>query len=209
MGWSDVSLSVSGPVTQDMRTHFAQRWNFIYGEKYSKKDTRYAMLSATSGAQRPPDQAREGYGERGYGGSNDYEREGERGLGGGYDGEEGERGLFGRGGGGGFRDKLLSKVNEGFQQVDEMTQQHGHGHHQQSHAEHSSQRGGVDLQMTRSISKWSHNMSTEVSHNGVIGGLISNHTSARFKTHTAKSSGTASISSTLRTSSSLQLLGEF
>lgn len=32
MGWSDVALSLAGPVVQDLRTHFAQRWNFIYFE---------------------------------------------------------------------------------------------------------------------------------------------------------------------------------
>lgn len=30
MGWSDVALSLSGPVVQDLRTHFTQRWNFIW-----------------------------------------------------------------------------------------------------------------------------------------------------------------------------------
>lgn len=30
MGWSDVSLSLRGPIVEDLRDHFAQRWNFIY-----------------------------------------------------------------------------------------------------------------------------------------------------------------------------------
>jgi hypothetical protein len=149
MGWSDVALSLSGPVVQDLRTHFAQRWNFIYDEKYSKKATRYARLPETSsGAQQggvyPAPQQRD------FEGDND----GQRGFGG--DDESGERGLFGHSGG--LRQKLYNRVNQ--------MGEHGHGQDddfQQSHAEHSSQRGGADCQITRSSAKWSHNISTEVS----------------------------------------------
>jgi phospholipase D1/2 len=28
MGWSDVSISLSGPIVEDLKDHFAQRWNF-------------------------------------------------------------------------------------------------------------------------------------------------------------------------------------
>ncbi|RXK34159.1 hypothetical protein BBD39_06110 [Arsenophonus endosymbiont of Bemisia tabaci Asia II 3] len=35
MGWSDVSLSLRGPIVEDLKDHFAQRWNFIYYEKYA------------------------------------------------------------------------------------------------------------------------------------------------------------------------------
>jgi phospholipase D1/2 len=38
MGWSDMSISLRGPVVEDLRAHFAQRWNFIYFEKYASKD---------------------------------------------------------------------------------------------------------------------------------------------------------------------------
>ena len=34
MGWSDVSLCLAGPVVEDLKTHFAQRWNLIYKEKF-------------------------------------------------------------------------------------------------------------------------------------------------------------------------------
>jgi phospholipase D1/2 len=154
MGWSDVALSLAGPVVQDLRTHFAQRWNFIYDAKYSKKATRYARIPDTSsGAQvggtypPPPEQ------QRGFEGEGD----GQRGFGG--DGE-GERGLFGHSGG--LRQKIASRVNEGYHQ---MESQYGHGHDdfQQSHAEHGAQRGGSDCQITRSSAKWSHNITTEVS----------------------------------------------
>lgn len=162
MGWSDVSLSLHGPVVQDLRTHFTQRWNFIYDEKYGKKDTRYQRLSATrSGAQEggayppPPTQ------QRGFDGGD----EGERGFDGDEYDEQGERGLFGRGGGGsgGFREKIYSRVNEAQQHIGHRYgQEHGGGHQyeQQSHAEHSSQRGRAECQIARSVSKWSHNVAT-------------------------------------------------
>ncbi|KAK1544274.1 hypothetical protein CPAR01_04907 [Colletotrichum paranaense] len=38
MGWSDVSLSLSGPIVANLADHFVDRWNFIYGEKYGKKN---------------------------------------------------------------------------------------------------------------------------------------------------------------------------
>lgn len=46
MGWSDISISLHGPVIQDLRRHFVDRWNFIYDEKYNvRKDVRYSRLS--------------------------------------------------------------------------------------------------------------------------------------------------------------------
>ncbi len=46
MGWSDISISLHGPVVQDLRQHFVDRWNFILDEKYNvRKDARYSRLS--------------------------------------------------------------------------------------------------------------------------------------------------------------------
>jgi phospholipase D1/2 len=151
MGWSDVALNLRGPVVQDLRTHFTQRWNFIYDEKYSHKATRYQRLPDTSsgaqqGGEYPPPQQRE---------FEDGEQ-GSRGFGG--DGEEGERGMFGRGGG--FRQKMYNRVNEEYQ---EHYGHQGQQQHHQSHAEHGAQRANVDCQITRSSTKWSHNIATEVS----------------------------------------------
>lgn len=54
MGWSDISISLQGPVVEDLRFHFVQRWNFIYNEKYDvRKDVRYSRLSL-GGSQQPP-----------------------------------------------------------------------------------------------------------------------------------------------------------
>jgi phospholipase D1/2 len=48
MGWSDLSMCLRGPVVEDLRAHFVQRWNFIYNEKYDvQKDRRYAPLTLT------------------------------------------------------------------------------------------------------------------------------------------------------------------
>lgn len=46
MGWSDISICLRGPVVEDLRAHFVQRWNFIYNEKYDvRKDERYKALT--------------------------------------------------------------------------------------------------------------------------------------------------------------------
>lgn len=51
MGWSDISISLRGPVVEDLRAHFVERWNFIYNEKYDvRKDTRYSRLTFTQNA---------------------------------------------------------------------------------------------------------------------------------------------------------------
>ena len=48
MGWSDISISLRGPVVEDLRAHFVERWNFIYEEKYDvRKDSRYSRLTFT------------------------------------------------------------------------------------------------------------------------------------------------------------------
>lgn len=45
MGWSDISVSLHGPVTEDLRRHFIERWNFIYDSKYqARQDSRYSKL---------------------------------------------------------------------------------------------------------------------------------------------------------------------
>ena len=46
MGWSDLSICLVGPVVEDLGAHFVQRWNFIYNSKYSVvNDHRYKPLS--------------------------------------------------------------------------------------------------------------------------------------------------------------------
>ncbi|GKT92921.1 Phospholipase d active site motif protein [Colletotrichum tofieldiae] len=50
MGWSDVSISLNGPIVQHLADHFVDRWNFIYGEKYGKKNPgKYQALGGATG----------------------------------------------------------------------------------------------------------------------------------------------------------------
>ncbi|KAK4631613.1 Phospholipase D1 [Fulvia fulva] len=45
MGWSDVALCAKGPIVEDLKAHFVQRWNFIYYDKYDvRQDARYKPL---------------------------------------------------------------------------------------------------------------------------------------------------------------------
>jgi phospholipase D1/2 len=46
MGWSDLSICIRGPMIEDLKAHFVQRWNYIYWEKYDvRKEARYHALS--------------------------------------------------------------------------------------------------------------------------------------------------------------------
>ncbi|KPM38755.1 hypothetical protein AK830_g7800 [Neonectria ditissima] len=38
MGWSDVALSMNGPIVSNLVEHFVDRWNFIYAAKYKNKN---------------------------------------------------------------------------------------------------------------------------------------------------------------------------
>ncbi|KAH8884766.1 phospholipase D/nuclease [Thozetella sp. PMI_491] len=38
MGWSDISISLSGPIVSSLILHFADRWNYIFDQKYIAKD---------------------------------------------------------------------------------------------------------------------------------------------------------------------------
>jgi phospholipase D1/2 len=44
MGWSDLSVSLTGPVVETLNWHFADRWNFIYNEKYTDQP-RYKSIA--------------------------------------------------------------------------------------------------------------------------------------------------------------------
>jgi hypothetical protein len=95
-----------------------------------------------------------------------------------------------------------------YNRVNEEYQEH-YGHHEQqqnypSHAEHGAQRANVDCQITRSSSKWSHNISTEVSRGLEPCETPTHKPSTRFKTHISRQLGMLSISYTLKTSFSSQ-----
>ncbi|KAI0543964.1 phospholipase [Xylaria curta] len=50
MGWSDIAISLSGPIVHSLITHFTDRWNFIFDEKYNEKDPgKYRRFEQSSG----------------------------------------------------------------------------------------------------------------------------------------------------------------
>lgn len=51
MGWSDVTLSLVGPIVGSLLDHFTDRWNFIFGEKYVKMDQHKYQALSTGGHQ--------------------------------------------------------------------------------------------------------------------------------------------------------------
>jgi len=47
MGWSDISISLSGPIVQNLIHHFTDRWNYIFNQKYvARADNKYAPLES-------------------------------------------------------------------------------------------------------------------------------------------------------------------
>jgi phospholipase D1/2 len=57
MGWSDISISLSGPIVQSLIYHFTDRWNYIFKQKYVvRTENKYAPLeSARSHTQQSGD----------------------------------------------------------------------------------------------------------------------------------------------------------
>ncbi|ROW04426.1 hypothetical protein VMCG_04985 [Cytospora schulzeri] len=54
MGWSDISISLTGPIVQSLALHFVDRWNYIYGQKYNTDDNSKYGLIETPVAHAPP-----------------------------------------------------------------------------------------------------------------------------------------------------------
>ncbi|KAM3542439.1 hypothetical protein ARSEF1564_004657 [Beauveria bassiana] len=47
MGWSDVSLCMTGSITHSLVHHFVDRWNYVYGVKYGEQnDSKYKPMDA-------------------------------------------------------------------------------------------------------------------------------------------------------------------
>jgi phospholipase D1/2 len=219
MGWTDVSICLTGPVVNDLKEHFVQRWNFIYNEKYDvRKDVRYSRLQspvlpapqvypASGGEQSfaPPPGSRgidEEEGERGFDGG-----EGERGL-----GEGDDRGLL-TGREGGFRQKIFKKVEPFAQQVESK---YGdklggfyHGYHQNQAISAGPQGTGTSVQLNRSCAKWSNGCPIEVcqrflpTSNRNRGSHLLTDFSTLSPMHTSRPSRIASTLFTLKTSSLL------
>ncbi|XXG98217.1 hypothetical protein Hte_004539 [Hypoxylon texense] len=64
MGWSDIAISLKGPIVSSLIDHFTDRWNFIFGEKYSRRDEGKYQLISIGG---PTQGSREGEGHHYFG----------------------------------------------------------------------------------------------------------------------------------------------
>ncbi|KAK4692964.1 phospholipase D1/2, partial [Lecanoromycetidae sp. Uapishka_2] len=165
MGWSDLSISLHGPVVEDLRAHFVERWNFIYNEKYDvRKDVRYSRLTFTQNAAgtvnnqdiSAPAAASRPYQQQG-GGQVPYfppPPVSDRGTGGDSEGQsdhphldqmEGEARGLGR--------TMRSRFEQGKQYVS------GNEHYSKVHGH--MQEAGIPCQIARSCTKWSHGVPTE------------------------------------------------
>ncbi|KAK0267904.1 hypothetical protein LTR35_015962 [Friedmanniomyces endolithicus] len=46
MGWTDVSMCLRGPVVEDLKQHFASRWGYVYWDKYDVRgNSRYLPIT--------------------------------------------------------------------------------------------------------------------------------------------------------------------
>lgn len=55
MGWSDISISLVGPIVKSLDLHFVDRWNYIWGQKYNYDgNTKYQRLEDTEVTHAPP-----------------------------------------------------------------------------------------------------------------------------------------------------------
>lgn len=132
MGWSDISISLRGPVVKDLREHFVDRWNFIYNEKYDvRQDTRYSRLSLI---QNPFSSQFRG------------NEDSQRGDSSGFGSHEYHHGHHHRIHD--LKERFEDRLEQGMQEVQD--QYLGGG-----------EEGGISCQVVRSCSNWSHNVPTE------------------------------------------------
>ena len=138
MGWSDVSICARGPVVEDLKAHFVQRWNFIHNEKYLvRKMARYHPL-----VFKPQ---RAGIIGHPYNQSDDGAE---------IEGEEGQYP--------GFREKMKQQYEfsrSRFEEGRERLRDGFHGHGQNEYPPEPL--GGMHCQIIRSCVRWSHNVSVE------------------------------------------------
>ena len=133
MGWSDISVSLRGPVVKDLREHFVERWNFIYNEKYDVRgDKRYSRLSLMQNPFSSQPQGNETSQRGDPSGISSHQP---------HHGGHHHR-MHDLGG------KFEQRLEQGMQEV-------------QDQYLGGDQVGGISCQVVRSCSKWSHNVSTE------------------------------------------------
>ncbi|GAB1741260.1 hypothetical protein NU219Hw_g6501t1 [Hortaea werneckii] len=140
MGWSDVALSLRGPVVEDLKAHFAQRWNFIYFEKYSiRQNKRYHPITF-----RPSRGGIIGHPYRQAEGGAELQGEGQ------YDH---------------FRNKMKEQYEAGLDRLEhgreEVRERMHHYQNAQEVQYPQGHLGGVQIQLMRSCAKWSHGVPLE------------------------------------------------
>lgn len=55
MGWSDISISLVGPIVKSLDLHFTDRWNYIWSQKYNYDgNTKYQKLEDSEASHAPP-----------------------------------------------------------------------------------------------------------------------------------------------------------
>jgi phospholipase D1/2 len=90
MGWSDISISLSGPIVQSLQIHFSDRWlaatpqmlletplttdrNYIFSQKYKEKDEeKYRIIEAPLSHAAPSDGLFGGDASRVFGGLHEH-----------------------------------------------------------------------------------------------------------------------------------------
>ena len=145
MGWSDLSICLQGPVVDDLKAHFVQRWNFIYNEKYDvRKDARYSTLSLSA-----VEAAQSGYDADGSR-KKHLAMEGTETLEPGLEPDQHHHHHHHLPGGpGSIFDILRGNIHHGMER---------------SAGDEEPHPSGVSIQLARSASRWSHGIPTEVSH---------------------------------------------
>lgn len=160
MGWTDLSICLEGPVVEDIRAHFVQRWNFEYDLKYGAgRDGKYHRLALNSPSDTYHDNGKNVQA------SVDSEKPGSS------DGKDDEQkpGMATAPGAGADREEEPHDGHhfhprpDGF--IDTLE-----GRTRQSMTEFMSRNGdnevrddsGVSVQLVRSVGRWSHGTPTEV-----------------------------------------------
>lgn len=143
MGWSDLSICLQGPVVEDLRAHFVQRWNFIYNEKYDvRRDARYKPLSLK------PSDVPDGYYKLDGGNIKSVKEAFQEPTDPGSAVEEHHHHFHLPGGRGSIFDNIQGGYNRGKQHFSGLEDQHP---------------SGISIQLARSCTRWSNGVPTEVS----------------------------------------------
>ncbi|KAJ3333812.1 hypothetical protein HDU93_008370 [Gonapodya sp. JEL0774] len=141
IGWTDVSISLSGHIVDDLVWHFVDRWNYIFGQKYNTEDGRKKYQPITDGAhgQQAPASMTSSWAKREGGPENED-----------------------------LMDKGQRKAQEFFGKVETRFRKH-FPHHQEGAADGTYGVGrpapdplsGMSIQLCRSSSLWSSGLNTE------------------------------------------------